>query len=182
MVSAGATGESTRLLEALLAEAGDLVSYVPLRDPAVVAELWARAAGERVTVRVGGKLDPARNAALEVTGDVRGHHARAGFGRMVVLDLGAVRLVLTEGPALAIKPSFYGDVGLPVLAADIVVVKNFFPFRIFFLPYARKTIYVRTEGLTDLDSAFALDFDGPVFPRDEVSEWRSADARRRAAT
>ncbi|CAN5168978.1 hypothetical protein BH09MYX1_BH09MYX1_29400 [soil metagenome] len=80
---------------------------------------------------------------------------------------------------LVIKPSFYGDLGLSVWNADVVVVKNFFPFRMFFLPYARKTIYVKTRGVTDLDAAFPLKFDGPVHPRDAVSEWRERDRMRR---
>jgi microcystin degradation protein MlrC len=179
VVAAGATGENTLLLAALLAEARDLVSYVPLRDPAVVADLWQAPIGERVTVRVGGKLDPARNEALEVTGTVLRAQRVPGFERVVVLDLGCVRLVLTEGPALAMKPSFYEDVGLSVWKADIVVVKSFFPFRLYFLPQSRKTIYVRTKGITDLDAAFTLDFHEPVHPRDRVADWRPADRRRR---
>ena len=35
------------------------------------------------------------------------------------------------------------------------MVKNFFPFLMFFLPYNRKTIFVRTHGTTDFDAAFA---------------------------
>jgi microcystin degradation protein MlrC len=182
VVSAGAPGENTQLLGALLDEAQDLVSYVPLRDPVVVDALWSTPVGERVTVTVGGKLDPARGSGLTVTGTLARAQRMAGMGRMIVLDLGAVKLVLTELAAFAVKPAFYADVGLPILAADVVVVKNFFPFRLFFLPYARKTIYVRTSGVTDLDAAFVLDFDGPVSPRDRVSEWRTTDGRRRGVT
>lgn len=179
VVSAGATGENTRLLAALLAEGKGLLSYVPLRDPEVVSDLWGTPIGERVTVRVGGKLDPARNEALEVTGTVQRAQRMPGFERMIVLDLGHVKLALCEGPALAMKPAFYEDLGLSVWRADIVVVKNFFPFRMFFLPMARKTIYVRTGGITDMDAAFVIPFNEPMHPRDPVNDWRAADARRR---
>ena len=49
----------------------------------------------------------------------------------------------------------------------------------FFLPYNRKTLYVRTRGATDFDAAFTLAFDGPVHPRDAVDDWRPRDALRR---
>jgi hypothetical protein len=59
------------------------------------------------------------------------------------------------------------------------MVKNFFPFLMFFLPYNRKTIFVRTHGTTDFDAAFGLTFDGPVHPRDRVDTWRERDHARR---
>lgn len=179
VVAAGGTGENTRLLAALLDEGRGLLSYVPLRDPAVVADLWGTPVGERVTVSVGGKLDPARNEALSVTGTVLRAQRMPGFERMIALNLGHVRLVLVEGPALAMKPDFYEDLGLSVWKADIVVVKSFFPFRLFFLPMARRTIYVRTKGITDIDAAFGLQFNDAMHPKDEVHDWRPADARRR---
>ena len=178
VVSAGATGENTRLLDSLLRDAPDLRSYVPIRDATAVGDLWSRTVGDRVTISVGGKLDPSRNAPLEVSGTLERLVTLPGFERIAVLDLGCVSLVVTEGPALALKPSFYEDVGLPILRADIVVVKNFFPFRLFFLPYSRKTLYVRTAGITDLDAAFALLFDGPMHPRDTVTEGRTTSERR----
>jgi microcystin degradation protein MlrC len=179
VVTAGAPGENTLLLAKLLTEGRDLTSYVPLRDPVAVGELWAKPEGARVRVSVGGKLDPSRGAPLEVEGRILTKHVHGGMRRMVALDLGPVKLVLTEGFAVAVKPSFYTDVGLSPWRADVVVVKNFFPFLLYFAPVARKVVYVRTRGTTDFDAAYALPFDGPVWPRDPVADWRPADARRR---
>lgn len=179
VVSAGATGDNTRLLRALLEKGRGLLSYVPLRDPVAVDQLWSEPDGQIVSLMVGGRVDPARHDSLEVTGRILRRRAEGPFGRVVVMEIGDVRLVITEGDAIVMKPAFYSDVGLPILSADIVVVKNFFPFRLFFLPYSRKTIYVRTRGITDLDAAFELDFADPVHPRDRVDDWRPADRRRR---
>lgn len=179
VVSAGATGENTRILAALLSEGSDLISYVPLRDPEVVERLWEVPIGETVTVKVGGKLDPKTNESLEVTGRILRAQRMFGFGRMVVLDLGPVKLVVTELPSFAVKPEFYSDLGLRILDADVVVVKNFFPFRIYYLPYARRTIYVKTKGITDFDASYVLKFTDAMHPRDEVFDWRPADRRRR---
>ncbi|MBK9033256.1 MAG: hypothetical protein IPL61_18615 [Myxococcales bacterium] len=80
---------------------------------------------------------------------------------------------------MVMRPSFYKDVGLDLWQADVVMVKNFFPFLMFFLPYNRKTIFVRTSGATDFDAAHRLTFDGPMHPRDVVDDWRPRDRARR---
>ncbi len=181
VVSAGAPGESTALLRALISEAAGLVSYVPLRDPELVARLWREhKVGERVEVTLGGKLDPRRNEALSASAELVGMPTSHGLGRMAVLRIGDVYVVVVEGPALAMSPAFYRNAGLRLRDADIVVVKNFFPFLLFFAPYARLVRFVRTGGVTDFDIANELSFAGPVHPKDVVSDWHSADARRRA--
>ena len=80
---------------------------------------------------------------------------------------------------MVMRPSFYTEVGLDPFRADIVMVKNFFPFLMFFLPYNRKTIFVRTRGTTDFDAAYKLPFDGPMHPRDPIADWRERDRLRR---
>lgn len=177
VVSAGAAGENTRLLSALFEHARDLTSYVPIRDSAVARSLWG-SVGRTVTVELGAKIDPTE-PSFTCTGKVLRAEMHPALGRMIVLDLDHVKVVVTEGHSLAVKPSFYADVGLSPWKPDIVVVKNFFPFRLFFAPMARKVIYVRTKGATDLDIALGLPFDGPVTPRDELDDWRPRDLERR---
>ncbi|HEX7702913.1 MAG TPA: MlrC C-terminal domain-containing protein, partial [Kofleriaceae bacterium] len=138
-----------------------------------------RAPGDIVATTIGGTLDPARSLPLPVRGTIVSKHDRAGFGKTIVLAVDHVRVVITEGPAMVMRPSFYTEVGLDPWRADIVMVKNFFPFLMFFLPYNRKTIFVRTHGTTDFDAAFQLQFDGPIHPRDQVDDWRERDALRR---
>jgi microcystin degradation protein MlrC len=179
VVTAGAPGDSTHLVRALLEQASGLLSYCAVRDPAAIAALWPRDTGDRVTLSIGGTLDPARSAPLPVTGTLAGKYDRHGFGKTVVLAVEHLRIVITEGPAMVMRPSFYTEVGLSLWKADIVVVKNFFPFLMFFLPYSRKTIFVRTHGTTDFDAAFQLVFDGPVHPRDSIDDWRPRDRSRR---
>jgi microcystin degradation protein MlrC len=182
VVTAGAPGDSTHLLRALLAEATGLLTYAAVRDPQAIETLWAHAAGDRVSLSVGGTLDPARSTPLPVTGELVSKHDRHGFGRTAVLAVDHLRIVITEGPAMVMRPSFYAEVGLSLWKADIVMVKNFFPFLMFFLPYNRKTIFVRTHGTTDFDAAFQLRFDGPVHPRDPVDDWHERDQQRRGLT
>ena len=179
VVTAGAPGDSTHLLRALLEEGAGLRSYTAVRDPLAIKTLWPREVGDIVTLTIGGTLDPASSPPLPVRGAVISKHERHGFGRTVVLAVEHVRIVITEGPSMVMRPSFYTEVGLDPWHADIVMVKNFFPFLMFFLPYNRKTIFVRTRGTTDFDAAFQLPFDGPMHPRDPVDDWRSRDRARR---
>jgi microcystin degradation protein MlrC len=179
VVTAGAPGDSTHLLRALLEEGSGLVSYAAVRDPQAIERLWVNQEGDIVALAIGGTLDPQSSPPLPVRGAIVSKHERHGFGRTVVLAVEHVRIVITEGPSMVMRPSFYTEVGLDPFRADIVMVKNFFPFLMFFLPYNRKTIFVRTRGTTDFDAAYKLPFDGPMHPRDPIADWRERDRLRR---
>ena len=179
IVGCGAAGENTRLLANILKDGQGLLSYVPVRDHEVVDALYGLAAGSPVSMDVGGKLHPELNTPLRVQGTLLASGTTGGLGRTIALDLGHVKLVVTEGPAMAMKPSFYGDLGLDPWKADMVVVKSMFPFRLYFLGHNRKTIYAKTKGVTDFDAMHKVDFNDPVHPRDEVTLWRPTDRRRR---
>lgn len=181
VVTAGAPGDSTHLLRAMIEEGRGLLTYAAVRDPEAVAALWPRDLGDSVELTIGGKLDPMHSPPLPVRAILRAKVDRPGFGRNLVLEIEDVRVVVTEGPAMVMKPDFYAQVGLDPWKADVVMVKNFFPFLLFFLPMNRKTIFVRTKGVTDFDAAFGLTFDGPVHPRDRVDDWRARDRERRGA-
>jgi microcystin degradation protein MlrC len=179
VVSAGAPGENTALLQALI-DAPDLVSYATIRDPALVDHLWKSPRdGDAVDVVLGGKLDPARSRPLAVRAQVLHRRSAHGMGRLVVLQIASLRLVVVEGPALAVRPLYYKNAGLDPWKADVVIVKNFFPFLLFFAPLMRDVVFVKSGGVTDFDAAFALSFHGPVHPRDKVDDWQEADRRRR---
>jgi microcystin degradation protein MlrC len=182
VVTAGAPGDSTHLLRALLSDGAGMMTYAAVRDPGAVEHLWEMSPGDAVVTSIGGSLDPSESTPLEVRGTIASKHLRAGFGKTIVLAVEHLRIVVSEGPAMVMRPSFYTEVGLSPWKADIVVVKNFFPFMMFFLPYSRKNMFVRTRGRTDFDAAFALRFDGPVHPRDHIDDWRERDLARRTAS
>ncbi|MEO7094599.1 MAG: MlrC C-terminal domain-containing protein, partial [Polyangiales bacterium] len=166
-------------LRALLNEGQDLRALAAVRDPQAIEILWSHAAGDTVSLSIGATLDPSRCEPLPVTGVVVSKHDRHGFGRTVVFAIGRLKIVIVKGPAMVMRPSFYTEVGLSPWKADVVMVKNFFPFLMFFLPYNRKSIFVRTKGTTDFDAAFELTFDGPMHPRDAIDDWHDRDRQRR---
>lgn len=179
VVTAGAPGENTALVKALVEEGRDLRSLVVLRDPVASATLANAEIGSTVELSLGGRLDPAHNQPLVVRGTLRTKKRETGFQRMAVLEVGRTSIVVVEGSALTFQPFVYKTVGLDPLAADIVVVKSYFPPLLYFAPYYRKVYFVKTRGITDWDSIHSLPFDGPMWPRDDVREWRERDAERR---
>lgn len=80
---------------------------------------------------------------------------------------------------MPMKPSFYEDLGLSTFKADVVITKNFFHFRIYFLLKSRKTLYVKTKGITDLDAIFKVSNNDPVYPKDNIEDWHKIDLIKR---
>ncbi len=179
VVGAGAPGDATGLLRAILDEGRGLTWFFPMRDPAAVAALESTPIGGAVDLNVGGVLDPARQRPVAVSGTLLNFESTESFGKVATLDLGDVKMVVTEGANLAMKPDFYTDRGLRMRDADVCVVKSFFPFRIYFARYARKSLYVRTEGTTNFDVWRSHDYARPTWPRDDPTSWRPADRARR---
>lgn len=184
IVGAGAPGENTWLLKALVEEGPDLVSYIPLCDSEAVKELWNVPLNQAVTVSAGGKVDKIYNQPYKFTGKVvfkgnaKGEHLPAI--RTVVLKNHGVHLILTEFSVAAVFPSFFTDLGLDLWKADIVVVKNLFPFRFRFLEYNRKTFNVVSAGTTSWD-VHLIKFNNisrPIYPLDKVDSWQWKNGKR----
>jgi microcystin degradation protein MlrC len=180
VVGAGGTGENTNLLKALLELGHGLRSYVPVLDAVAVEALWDSKIGDRAELEVGGRIDAELNPPVSVAGHLTARAQTEYFGRAVALDLGHVQLVITERPPLPLKPRFYKDLGLNPWRADLVVVKNFFHYRIYYAAVHRKSVAIRTRGLTDFERVLEHQtFNDAVYPSDSVSDWRVADRRRR---
>lgn len=179
VVGAGAPGDSTHLLNAILNEGRDMTWFFPMRDPDALAQLATLQPGSPVDLHVGGKLDPNRSQPVHVTGKMLNFDTTESFGQVATLDLGHVKMVITEGANIAMKPEFYRDRGLRIWDADVCVVKSFFPFHLYFLPYARSSVYVTTSGTTNFDVWRDHEYARPTWPKDDPSSWRPADRERR---
>lgn len=184
VVGAGSTGENTHLVRALLEHGTGLLSYAPIRDAVAVDALWNMAEGLEVELKtLGGRIDSEMNPPLEcVQGRVGRRRSTVRHGRMVALDCGHVQLVITELAPYTMKPSFYRKMGLEPWRADIMVVKSFFHFRIFYALVMRKTYVVKTYGLTDLNAVERIAFNTPVHPLSVLEDWRASDRARRGLT
>jgi microcystin degradation protein MlrC len=173
IVSAGAPGENTHLIRAILEQAPSLVSYTSIRDAQVAQMAFDQPEGSWLKATIGGKLEPRFNRSLDFEGKVIRKFESQLTGKVVVLQHEGTHIVVSENPNPVMKPQFYQDLGLNLWKADLVTVKNLFPFRYHFLKYNRLTINVLSAGTTNVD-VHQLDYKyipRPIFPLDGIESW-----------
>lgn len=181
VVGTGSPGGNTHVIEALLRAGRDLSIYVPIHDPAAIDVLWSATIGEQVQVTLRGTPGMDDQPELPLAAKVYARQDTA-FGRTVVLGLEALRIAVTERPPYTLHPGFWKSLGLSPFRADAIIQKALFHYRIFYAASVRKNIPVVSAGPSSLDNVRNLSFDMPVWPRDDVQEWRTFDEARRAGT
>ena len=161
-VGAGATGDSTYVLEALLREQVAEPTLIPIVDPEAVAAAIRVGVGRESDFLVGGKLNRRFSQPVKVRGRVRTiadgryrylgpvyHGVETSMGRTVVLEVnGALFLQLTELPVYTIDPEHYRCVGLFPERAKFVVVKSQGSFKASYAPLAKRVFYLDTPGIS----------------------------------
>lgn len=172
-VGTGTPGESTWILKTLAEQGSDLTSYITLRDGEAALQAWEHSVGDEITLTVGGKIDTVYNAPFTYTGQIT-MRQETSYGKTVIVKYDGIHLILSELPMASRKPSDFKELGLSIWKADIVVVKNLFPFRYNYLLYNRKTVNVVSPGLSNTDP-FALNYVNitrPIYPLDKIDSWR----------
>ena len=172
-VGTGTPGESTWILKALVEEGNELTSYIALRDEAAAREAWNSSVGDEITLTVGGKIDTVYNRPFTYSGIVT-LKQETSFGKTVIVKHNGIHLILSELPMASRTPADFKNLGLSIWKADIVVVKNLFPFRYNYLLYNRKTVNVISPGLSNTDPS-ALNYvhiPRPIYPLDKIDSWR----------
>ncbi len=173
-VGAGGPGENTWILKAIMESAPELTSYVPIRDAMAASTAYEATLHEKITLSVGGRLETVYNRPVTFTGELM-YKNKGMLGKTVILKNRGIHLILTEQPDATYHPEYFTDLGLSLWKADIVVVKNLFPFRYYFLLYNRKTVNVISPGTTSID-VFSLKYQNitrPIYPLDEIPTWRN---------
>lgn len=172
-VGAGAPGANTNILKALLAQAPQLRTYLPLRDPVAALEAWEAPRGATINITVGGSINPEHNPAVTLEAKVW-LRTETEWGKTTILQHKGIHIILTELPNPSYFATDFTKLGLDLWKADIVVVKNLFPFRYRLAKYNRRTVNVVTSGITNID-VFQLtyvDCPRPIYPLDDVQHWR----------
>ncbi|MBW6497790.1 MAG: MlrC C-terminal domain-containing protein, partial [Bacteroidales bacterium] len=175
-VGTGTPGESTWILKALLEKGSDLTSYLTLRDEQAANQAWQFKIGETVHLSLGGKIDTVYNQPVQYSGEII-FKEETNFGKTLIIKHDGIHLILAELPMASREPSSFKDLGLSLWKADIVVVKNLFPFRYRFILYNRQTVNVMTPGFSNTDP-FGLNFQHiprPIYPLDEINSWRISE-------
>ena len=176
-VGTGAPGGNTHLLDHIAREKPDLRVYLPIHDPAVVESCWG-ADGEAREVIIRGTEDIAQQPEVTLHSKVV-RCDTTDFGRTVVFDDGKLAVVVCEDPPYPASPKFWRKLGLPARKADAIVQKSLFLYRFFYLAHSFKNIPVISAGASSLDNVRNLKFDLPVWPCEDVEDWRAFDKIRR---
>jgi len=185
----GSPGDSTAVLEALINANFSDVALVTMVDPEAVDQCWQAGKGQRLTLSVGGKLDPMYGRPIMVSGEAEriGRDAftmegpsfagvRYDMGRTATLRIGSIRLLLMEHSVHTGDPGVYRQAGLEPREAKVVVVKSPALFRASYESIAADIIHLDTPGISTSNFQ-RLPFQRiprPMYPWDEVSgePWR----------
>jgi len=179
----GATGDSTTILAELIRQNVDRMTLLSLVDPQAVEVAILADVGATVTLLVGGKQDPTFGEPLEVTAKVaaigggRLQVPLLGFesfdlGRAVLLEIGAIRLVLSQERGIGGNhPAVYEHFGINVADAHIVVVKTASNWQ-FYNEWISEIVRVDTPGGTTshLEDLPWKHLPRPIYPLDEVTD------------
>ena len=180
----GSPGDSTAVLDALLAAGFDDAALVPMVDPKAVEECWRAGKGESLTLSVGGKLDPIYGRPIKVSGEVErtGRDVftmegpsfagvRYDMGRTATLRIRSIRLLLMEQSVHTGDPGMYRQVGLEPSEAKAVVVKSPTLFRGAYEPIAGEIVLLDSPGVStsNFQRLPYQRIPRPMYPWDDVA-------------
>ncbi len=184
----GAPGDSTYVLEALLARKAGPAALGPLYDPMAVRFCFDVGVGARINLRIGGKTGPSSGKPLDLDVEVRhlARNATQSFGdaRWSIGDVATVRagppgaeidVVLTTLRNQGTGTDLFTANGVNLDEKRLVVVKSSQHFHAAFAPIAKAVFYVKGPGAIMLDIP-ALPYKNvarPKWPLD-ADPWKSA--------
>ncbi|MDF2095395.1 M81 family metallopeptidase [Aquibaculum arenosum] len=156
----GAYGDSTILLEALLAADVGRGALATIYDPEAVRILSAHEMGDEVTLKIGGKIDPRFGAPLNVTGTLlhrtdgrfvaggpRWRGITMNLGPSAVLRVGRIDILIVSNRLQCTEVEAFTHAGIEPTQLDFVVVKSMQHFRAAFDPIATETLVVDAGAL-----------------------------------
>ena len=158
---AGAYGDATALLAAILEAGLRNVGFHAIRDPEAALAAQAAGVGNRVTLRLGGKVDPSMGGCpLTVTAHVvaltdgrfvaygpMGGGAWRNYGLSALLRVDGVEIVVITHNGQATDLAQFTSLGLDPTRKATLVVKSMQHFRAAFAPIAREIVEVDTGAL-----------------------------------
>jgi len=187
-VGAGAPGDTTTLLDALLTQREMVEGLVLLHlpDPQAIEGITPADVGSTVALDVGGKRDIRFSRPLTVSGEVLcvtdgiiedvggfGATPTVDAGKTVCLAIDNVRLVLTQHVVFGPQPSVFRKVGIEPFEAKIVALKTGIGFKV---TYGVAKVGFRADcpgaasyNLNHYDFTHAQ---RPLYPLDRDMQWQ----------
>lgn len=181
----GAPGDSTYVLSSLLGKDLGGETLLNIVDPWAVEAAWSASIDDVVELDVGGKIDPFSRpvrvsgrilwmgeAKYTAAGEV-GKGLLVNMGRAIVLEVGDLRILISELPGNPFEPEQYRCVGLDPQRAKAVFVKSITGFKANYESFAKKIIHADTTGVTThrLRSLSYVRAPRPIYPLEEDFSW-----------
>ena len=191
-VAAGAPGDSTVVLHALLKLGTAIPAAVPITDAEAVARCREAGVGSTVTVTVGGRYSTMA-PPVTLTGEVvaAGEGAslvyagpaekgqRAQVGPYAVLRAGKLTVVLTAFPYSYIDPEYYRAMGVEPAGQRVVITRSGYHFTLNFAAIG-ECITVDTPGMSSYRVAeLPFTVARPFYPLDDLDVTPQVRLRRR---
>lgn len=157
---AGAAGDSTFLLRALIDRGIGNVVIGPLWDPVATQFCFAAGVGATLKLRIGGKVGPDSGEPVDAVVKVEGlkHDATMIFGglptpmgdaALVSIDVEGsqlIQIVLNTLRTQAYGTEVFTQFDIDLAARRIIIVKSMQHFHAAFAPLAKKVIYMGSPG------------------------------------
>lgn len=185
--SSGAPGDSTAILEQLLARNVTCPVLLPIVDREAVRLAQEVGKGRRIALELGARFSAPFSHPVHIEAEVRfvgpASFRFAGpvltgmevkMGMTAVLSTGPISIVVTERPTWTVDPGMYRAVGLEPDEAQVVVVKSPNMFRAAYAEMAHEIIVVDTPGVAS-SNLLSLPFTRlprPCYPFDK--DWAGA--------
>jgi microcystin degradation protein MlrC len=184
-VFGGATGDSTAILQELLAQNVQRTALVPMVDPEAAYTAFNAGIGAQISLELGGKLDTLFGQPLSVTATVAGLAegmveadviGRSAFdmGKSALLEIGAVKVVVSENVGIGGNhPIVYRRFGIEPAQAHMAVLKTASNFQ-YYADMTSEIIRADTLGptMSHLEKFKWQHTPRPIYPLDELNEWR----------
>ena len=179
--ASGASGDSNKILEGLLAAGFPGRVLLPIVDAPAVEIAVAAGVGATVEVTLGGTLDSGRFDPLPVTALVKSlhdgdfHYENGMTGRagpVAVLSIGRMNILVTSRSIYVVGRDVFTSHGLDPRDYDLVVVKSPNGFRTYYEEIASSIVPVDVPGSTsaNLQSLPFANCPRPIFPLDDDAQ------------
>ena len=193
---AGAYGDATTLLSALLAAGVSDACFGALADPQTVQQLGRYQPGDQAEIRLGGKMDPRFGGApLELrctlvslsNGDYTGTGAMIGglarsWGPSAVVRVDGIEILIVSRRSQVLDLQQFKAFGIDPEKKRIVALKSMQHFRAAFEPIAGAVIVCDSGALCTLEYALLPygKVPRPLFPFDQgldIERWKLENAQ-----
>lgn len=157
--TAGATGDGTAMLEALVQSPSDRTALITIVDPVTVAACHDVPVGTPVSLSVGAAIDPRWSEPVPIAGEVvrlgDGQYVLEGagytgmtatMGRFAVIAHRRLRVLVTELPAWSADPATWRHAGLDPYDVDVLCVRSCTDYRANFPAAAATAVVVDAPG------------------------------------